>query len=86
MPENQVNEHSWINVSAFRLYVTDNRRYGLAAISDAPYLEGGCGSCDTDGISRKRLSGEFRYSRFKKFPSQCRFTALPVSCKDMRLE
>lgn len=43
MPENQVNTDSWINVNAFRRYAADNHRYGLAALPDAPYLEGEAG-------------------------------------------
>lgn len=43
LPEDKECSLSWINVEVFRQYAAANRGYGLAALPDAPYLEGEIG-------------------------------------------
>lgn len=43
LPEDKERSLSWINVEAFRQYVSFNHGYGLSALPDAPYLDGEIG-------------------------------------------
>lgn len=40
MREDEVTSNAWINVAEFRRYAAENRGYGLAAVTEAPFMEG----------------------------------------------
>ena len=40
MREDEVTSNAWINVAEFRRYAAENRGYGLAAVTDVPFMEG----------------------------------------------